>query len=102
MPAYCALTSSAAKAVAPTSSAERIGNVPRRLVDRDVTDLPGRQAAVAPQEGQVDRAAHGQQLLRPDGQRTWAAAPSADPPNIRAPEAGTCKAAVPQTVGRGI
>ena len=62
MPAYGALTARAAEAVADAP----VHGSPRRPVDRDVIDIPGRQAAGAPHEGEVYVTAYRQQLGRPE------------------------------------
>src|SRR5437016_164802 len=65
VPAYGGVTARAAETI-PLAP---IGDGSRRPVDRDMADLPGRQAAVAPQEGNMDVTADGQPFGRPDRHR---------------------------------
>src|SRR5947208_925055 len=98
MPRDRPATARAAEAVAAAPG----GDVPRRRIDRDVPDVPGRHAAFAEQESDRGVTAYRQQLTRPECHRARAAAGVPRPPNIGAPEARADEGSIAQTIGRRV
>jgi hypothetical protein len=98
MPAYCPTTARAAEAI----SRLPVDDAPRRPLDRDVIDCPRRRAAVAPQEGERNVAADGQQIGRMNRHGARAAANLAGPPNACAAKARAGKASAAEPKGAAV